>query len=197
MTILEDLQQVTPGFVGELGQCPFVDDQHRRLGQLCQRLAVAAVAASEGQVGEQTRQTHIQGAVPLAGRLGWPTRRPGRSCRRRSGRTAGRSGGRRPSGRSSGGRTGPDPVRADGGSRCPRAWPPAAVWRASNVRCSDVIHVRPARRQRASRAVLRTSVGRSRHAGLAGPAPWPCRPGATGGACRGLDDSTWYFFLQW
>jgi len=69
VAILEDLQQVAPAFVGELGQRPFIDDQHRCLGQLCQGLAVAAVTTSEGQIGEQARQAHVQGAVPLAAGL--------------------------------------------------------------------------------------------------------------------------------
>lgn len=71
MALVEDLQQIAPAFVGELGQRPFVDDQHLCLRQFCQGLVVA-VAASEGQVGEQARQAHMQGAVPVAAGLVGP-----------------------------------------------------------------------------------------------------------------------------
>jgi len=52
VAVFENIQQIAPALVVELGQGPLVDDQHRSPSQFRQRPAVAAVAASERQVGE-------------------------------------------------------------------------------------------------------------------------------------------------
>ena len=76
-TIIEDLQQVSPGFGVEWSEGPVVDEQQVDARQAGEELAVGAVGTRDGKVFEQARQAQVahaeaQTTALLAERTGDP-----------------------------------------------------------------------------------------------------------------------------
>jgi hypothetical protein len=68
VAVLEDLQEVVTGRGIERLEAPVVEDQQIDAAERAQQTGVAAVAASQGQIGEQPRDALIEhGAVVAAG----------------------------------------------------------------------------------------------------------------------------------
>jgi hypothetical protein len=55
MSVVNDLQQITPLFRGERRDAPVVEDQHLHTGQALEHARIAAIAAGETEVFQQTR----------------------------------------------------------------------------------------------------------------------------------------------
>ena len=59
MPVVEDVEQVPPLFSIEYRESPVIEDDEVSLGKLREELVLGAVAACDGDVGEQSRDTEI------------------------------------------------------------------------------------------------------------------------------------------
>jgi hypothetical protein len=73
ISVLQDLQEVVAGAVIERGETPVVEDQQIDAAERAQEARVAAVAAGERQIVEQTRDALVEdGAIVAAGLVAEP-----------------------------------------------------------------------------------------------------------------------------